>query len=1057
MNNPNDNVKVSSGTSFGGVLAYFAANPVAANLMMVVMLLGGFVAASGITAQSFPTINLGTINVTVPYPGATPSEVEEGITRRVEEAVLGIDGVKRVTSRAYENSGAVSIELKEFVDQKKVRDDVETAIERIADFPPEQAEEPDIVVVETVGDVMTLVVSSQLSARELRQGAELLEQELLAIPTVSLVSLFGAKDYEISIEVKEDTLRSYQLSVSDVANAIRRSSINLSSGELRTDAGDLLLRTNNKRYVGSEFADITIKALADGSVLRLKDVAEIKDGFTEDELIHQFNGKPSLFVKVQKSDSEDSITIAQDIRSMLSQYTPPPGIEIDIWEDSTDSVRNYLSIMTRNGVLGFALVFLFLVLMLDLRLATWVAMGVPISFFGAFLFFDAFGVNFHVITLLALIIVLGIVVDDAVVVGENIIAEQERGERGLMAAIKGINGVAAPVTVGVLTTIAAFAPLAFVSGFFSQFYQAVPVVVITVLLMSLLEVFLILPAHLSHGANWSAWPLKQIQQKVSTGLMTFRDERLMPGIARAIHYRKTTIVLSALFFFTAMGLVVFKVVRFEFLPSIESTRMSASLAFPVGTPFEVTLAAAERLVKGAEQVNAETGGSAFRSVSMTVGGQTSTGGGPFGGGRVTVANHLASIQIQLNPEPLRTLSAQALEARWREAVGPISGVEKLNYVSQFFGNPSDIAYDLTHQNEEVLAAAVETLKQRYEDTPGLFEVQDSNNPGKRQYDIELTPAGIAAGLTPADIATQLRRKFYGEEVQRIQRGREELRVMVRFPEDERKSARDFFDVRINLADGVQAPLSQVATVTENRSFSSIERVNGRRIVTVSARVDRAVAMPDDIERLVVNEMLPDLKAQYVGLQVSTAGFAQDQADSLASLGRLSLLTLLVIFALLASLLRSYSQPLIILAGIPFGAAGAFVGHFLLGYNLSFYSLFGVVALSGVVVNDSLILVDRYNKFMAEGRYSVEQAILLATQRRFRPIFLTTITTSLGLMPLIFETSTTAQFMIPMAISLAIGILFASILILFIVPALVVIKEGAAKTARPLQLHDLPAT
>jgi multidrug efflux pump subunit AcrB len=1023
-----------------GILDYFAANPVAANLLMCIMLLGGFVAVSSITAQSFPTINLGQINITVPYPGATPSEVEESITRRIEEAVIGIDGVKRVTSRAYENSGAVSIELKDFVDQMKVRDDIEMAVERLSDFPPERAEEPDIVRLETIGDVMTLVVSSDLSDLELRRGAELLEQELLAIPSVSLVSLFGAKNYEISIEVKEENLRSYGLSISDVASSIRRSSLNVSSGEIRTDAGDLLLRTNNKRYIGEEFEDIIIKSLPNGSLLRLRDIARINDGFTEDNLIHEFNGKKSLFVKIQKSDSEDSLAIAKDIRDRLAIYTPPQGIEVDIWDDATDSVRNYLSIMVRNGLLGFILVFLFLVLMLDLRLATWVAMGVPISFFGAFLFFDFFGINFHVITLLALIIVLGIVVDDAVVVGENIIAEQETGLRGIEAAKAGIKGVAAPVTIGVMTTIAAFAPLGFVSGFFSQFYQAVPVVVITVLVMSLVEVFLILPSHLTHGGNWSRWPLDRIQLSVSNRLANFRDHTVLPLIEKAIRYRKTTILVSILFFFSAMGLLALKLVRFEFMPSIESTRISASLAFPIGTPFEVTQAAAEKLVSAAEAVNDSASGQSFQSVSMTVGGQTSTGGGPFGGGRVTMANHLASIQIRLNPEPLRKLPAQELERLWRNEVGSIPGVEKLNYVSQFFGNSSDIAFELTHQNDSILNQAVEELKFEYAQIPSMFEVQDSNNPGKRQYDVELTSAGLAAGLTPADVAMQLRQNFYGEEVQRIQRGREELRVMVRYPENERQSTRDFFDARIRLLDGTEAPLTQVAKVSENRSYSSIERVNGRRIVTVSARVDRSNAMPEDIENELKATTLPALKSKYIGLQINEAGYAQDEQESLASLGRLSLLALLVIYALLASLLRSYSQPLIILAGIPFGAAGAFIGHYILGYNLSFYSLFGVVALAGVVVNDSLILVDRFNKFMSEGYYTVEEAVLKATQKRFRPIFLTTATTSLGLMPLIFETSTTAQFMIPMAISLAIGILFASLLILFIVPTLIVIQH-----------------
>jgi multidrug efflux pump subunit AcrB len=1023
---------------------YFAGNPVAANVLMSIMLIGGFVAASSITSQTFPTLDLGQINITVPYPGATPSEVEESITRRIEEAVIGIDGVKRVTSRAYENSGAVSVELKDFVDQAKVRDDIEMAVKRLSDFPPRRAEEPDIVRLETVGDVMTLVVSSDLSDLELRQGAELIEQELLSIPSVSLVSLFGAKDYEISIEVKQENLRSYGLSINDIAGAVRDSSLNLSSGEIRTKAGDLLLRTNKKSYSGEEFEDIIVKALPNGSLLRLKDIAQIKDGFTEDELIHEFNGKKSLFLKIQKSDSEDAIAIAQDIRTRLATYSPPKGIEIDIWDDATETTKNYLSIMIRNGILGFILVFLFLVLMLDLRLATWVAMGVPITFFGAFIFFDFFGVNFTFFTLLALVIVLGIVVDDAVVVGENIIAEQEAGLKGIEAARKGISGVAAPVTVGVLTTMAAFAPLGLVSGFLSQFYQAVPIVVITVLLMSLIEAFLILPAHLTHGSNWSRWPLDSIQQAVSRGLATFRETVIIPQVQNAIRYRKTTITASVLFFALAMSLVAFKVVRFEFLPSIESTRISANLAFPIGTPFEVTQAAAEKLVSAAERVNENAQGNSFKSVSMTVGGQTSIGGGPFGGGRVTMANHLASIQISLNPEPLRKLPADELERLWRNEVGQIPGVEKLNYVSQFFGNPSDIAFELTHQEDAILSQAVEELKARYEEFPAMYEIQDSNTPGKRQYDIELTPAGLAAGLSPADVAIQLRQLFYGEEVQRIQRGREELRVMVRYPEDERQSTVNFFDVRIRLADGTEAPLTALATVTENRSYSSIERVNGRRIVTVSGRVDRAAMMPQDIETELTTTILPALKDKYVGLQINEAGFRGDERESLASLGRLALLAMLIIYALLASLLRSYSQPLIILAGIPFGAAGAFIGHFILGYNLSFYSLFGVVALAGVVVNDSLILMDKYNRFMSEGNYTCEEAVLKAAERRFRPIFLTTATTSLGLMPLIFETSTSAQFIVPLAISLATGILFASILILFVVPTMIVIHHNAVK-------------
>ncbi|MCY4057758.1 MAG: efflux RND transporter permease subunit, partial [Gammaproteobacteria bacterium] len=477
-----------------GFVQYFANNPVAANLIMTLMLVGGLLAGMRLTAQIFPTVAPGMVLVTVAYPGATPTEVEEGITRRVEEAVSGIDGVARVTSKAAENVGTVTIELKDFVDSKKVRDDVEAAVDRLADFPPEEAEQAEVVAAETVSDVMTLVVSSELSEAELRLGAEDLEETLLSLPAVSLVSLSGARDYEIAIEVREQDLRRYGLTIDQVAAAIRRSSLNLSSGELRTDAGDVLLRTNLKRERGEEFEDIVLRARPDGTILRLGDVARVRDGFADVDLLNEYNGRQSVFVRVQKSEAEDVLTIADAIKDLLSTYRPPPGIDVAIWEDQTDILSARLNLLVRNGVLGFALVFLFLVVMLDLRLAMWVAMGVPISFLGAFLLFDFLAVNINMVSLFALIMVLGIVVDDAVVVGENIVAEQEAGRLvGPAAAVAGAHGVQGPVLIGVLTTMAAFAPLMFVTGIFGQILGEVAVVVITVLSMSLIEVFYILP------------------------------------------------------------------------------------------------------------------------------------------------------------------------------------------------------------------------------------------------------------------------------------------------------------------------------------------------------------------------------------------------------------------------------------------------------------------------------------------------------------------------------------------------------------------------------------
>ena len=1022
-----------------GLVAYFARNPVASNLVMVILLVGGLLAALGLTAQVFPTIDPGTVTISVAYPGATPSEVEEGITRRVEEAVFGIDGVDRVISRASENLGSVTLELKDFVDADKVRDDAEAAVQQLIDFPPEDAEQAKIVRAETLADVLTIVVSSEMGERELRRGAEAIEEELLALPGVSLVTLVGAKDYEIAIEITEASLRRYDLTMSEVANTIRQSSINLSSGEIRTRGGDLLLRTNTKGTTGKSFENIVLRASSDGSVLRVSDVATVRDGFIDVDLINQFNGRESIFVKVQKSEAEDVLAIAEEIKMFLTDYTPPQGVDVSVWDDQTEILQDRVGLLLRNGLLGFALVFLFLVIMLDLRLALWVAMGVPISFLGAFLFFDAFDVNINMISLFALIIVLGIVVDDAVVVGENIIAEQEQGKRGMEAAMDGVKGVFGPVMVGVLTTMAAFAPLLFVTGTFGQILGSVPVVVILVLGMSLIEAFLILPSHLANGGKWSRWPLDRIQDAVAGVVERFRNNILAPAVAKAVRHRYLTLLGGIGLLVLAGSLVTSGAVRFIFFPDLESSSIRATVEFPVGTPFNSTKSAADRLVAAANAVNEKLDGVAFESISVTIGGQTRTGGGPGGGGGLTVASHLASVQIELGPEPPRTQSAKELERLWRNEVGEIAGVERLSYVADFFSGGADVEFELAHQDGNILEQAVAALKTSYATLDGFYEIQDSNSIGKRQFDINLTPTGEAAGLTPADVARQLRRNFFGEEVQRIQRGREELKVMVRYPEASRQSTADLFGARIRLADGTEAPLSSVAQVTESRSYSAINRVDGLRIVSVSAQVDNAVTTPSAANTAVTNQFVPLLKQQFPGLQIRQAGQGREQSEDLGALGRLTLVALLIIFALMASQLKSYTQPIIILAGVPFGAAGALVGHYLLGYNLSFISIFGMVALSGVVVNDSLVLVDRYNKLVEEGWDNAE-AIIEASRRRFRAIFLTTATTALGLTPMLFETSTQAQFLIPMAVSLATGIVFASVIILFLIPALVMIRE-----------------
>lgn len=1006
---------------------------------MLVMLIGGFVAATQLKTEIFPTVKPGMIRVSVPYPGATPEEVEESITKRVDDAVFGIDGVEKVTSTASENIGTINIDLKDFVDEDRVRNDVESAINQIVDFPPIDAEQPDIVVEEAIGEVMRLVVTSDGDERDLRSGADALEQALLSIPSVTQTTLDGVRAYELTIEVSEQALRMYELTMAQVANAVRRSSLNLTSGELRTSAGDLLLRTNKKGLQGSDFENIVVRASPDGGVLRVKDIAKVVDGFADVNLIQEFNGRPAVFIRVLKSEAEDILTIANDIENALPTIELPTGISVEIWENQTDVLEERLSLLLRNGALGFTLVILFLVVMLDLRLAYWVAMGVPISFAGGFLFFPFLDVSITMVSLFALIVVLGIVVDDAIVIGENIGKERERGLNPVDASLAGVRGVIAPVSVGVLTTMIAFAPLLFVTGTFGQILGVVPIVVITVLIMSLIEVFFILPAHLAHRGNWSRWPLTWIQEKTGALIHTFRDELLIPMVRRAVRHRYFTLLCAFIFLAASLSLVGFGLVRFVFFPQLEATTISAQLTFPVGTPFHVTEEAAQQVRAAAFRVNESTDRAAFKAINYSVGGRAVSAAGPGGTNDFLIASNIASISINLNPEPLRKHSAAELERMWRQEAGPIPGVEQASFSSGFFGGFNRLNYDLSHINEERLNAAADFLEQELYALDGLVEITNSLMEGKRQFDIELTPEGEAAGLTPADISRQLRRSFFGEEVHRIQRGRDELRVMVRFPKDERQDLSDIYDTRIRLSDGTQVPLATVANLFENRSFSSIQRIDGLRTLTVSGEVDLSVLTPNEATAAIESTVVPRLKENFPRLRIEVSGASEEQSRDLASLGFLSIFAVSVIYVMLATLLRSYVQPLIILIGVPFGTAGALIGHFLLGHLLSFVSIFGMIALSGVVVNDSLILIDLYNKLRRAG-LEVFEATIEATRGRFRAIFLTTATTSLGLTPMLFETSVQAQFLIPMAVSLAIGILFASIMIVFVVPALILIRE-----------------
>ena len=1027
----------------GGLIGWFVRNPVAANLLMVVLLIGGLLMAGNLRTQVFPTIRPGIVTVSVPYPGATPAEVEEGVTRRVEEAVLGIDGVKRVSSTASENIGSVTIELADFADKLLVKDDVQSAVERLADFPPENAERETVSAPKPTGGVVTLVVVGNVTPLELRQAAEQLERELLTRNGISLVSLAGDRDYEISIEVSEDNLQKYGLSIDDVSRAVRAGSLDLAGGSIETQSGEYLLRTNQRRLTGDGFETIVIRNLEDGAQILLGDIATVRDGFTRDPLKNTYNGRPAIFVEVSRAEAEDIITVKAAVDAFMESYTPPEGIEVIEFRNQTSILEERINLLLRNALFGFALVFLFLVLMLDLKLAFWVCIGIATAFMGGFMLFGAAGVTITMVSLFGLIIVLGLVVDDAIVIGENIDAEIANGKSGARAAIDGVRGVLSPVLGGVMTTVAAFSPLLVVGGTFGDITRAIPLVVICVLIVSLIEAFLILPSHLSHGRPWSRGPVLAIQSRVAKRINWVSEHVVRNGVRFVGKWRYATLGAATAFYILCMSLVSSGLVKFVFFPNIEGNDISATLVMPEGTPFERTEAAilelSEAAFKVAERVKEERGEDLFLSIAETIGGNTAQGGGPIGNAGFSSAENVGQVQIELIPFGTRRMSASEIERAWRDEVGRIEGAERLTFTASIGGFGSDVEFELAHADEATLIEASDRLKAEIERLPGANQIEDSFDLGKRQLLFELTNAGRAAGLTPSDVARQVRQTFFGEEVQRIQRGREEVRVFVRYPETARQSLQTLNEMRIRLPDGSSVPLYTVAETSESRAYSSINRINGRRVVTVTADIDEAISTPAIANEQLLSRVFPELDAAYPGLNWAQAGASREQSEDLASLGQAFIIVLLVIFALVATQLRSYIQPLAIIVAIPLGVAGAVLGHFVLGYPLSFVSIFGIVALAGVAVNASVVLVDLYNQYRGDGQDPVTAAAN-ASARRFRPILLTTLTTALGLGPLLLETSPQAQFLIPMGVSLGFGIVISGIMVLFVTPAVTLVIE-----------------
>ncbi len=1033
--------------AIGGLVAYFAHNPVAANVLMLLLLGGGLLAANHVTFERFPPYDPRSITVTVPYPGAAPNVVEEDITRRIEESVSGVGGVRRVLSSAGEGVGVVTAELETLADAAEVQNAVRTAVERIENFPPSDADEPEIQRAEAIRNAVTLAVGSvSADEHDLREAAEALRDAVLALPNVSFVSLSGVREREIQIELSEEALRRHGLTIGRVANLLREASFNVAGGQLRTDAGEALISTFAKRSRAQEFEDIVLVAQANGALVRLRDVATVRDGFVEKNLVNEVDGRPTVFVRVDAQSGQSLHDVARDVRQFIAGYESPPGTVVSLWHDETTFIVDRISAVTSNAVIGVVLVFLTLLLIFDLRIALWIAMGIPIAFLGSLVFFDVTGMSINVLTMFAFFVVTGIVVDDAVVVGESIARQRELGLSGAAASIAGVRAVAGPVTAGALTTAAMFFALYPLDDAWGQLVAVLPVVIVLVLAVSLIEAFCILPGHLAATAPWSRSPLAEFQTVMRAKLDEFVHGKLVRAIALAVRFPYLTVLAVVVSVAVAAGLVGTSIVSYVGFPrGTAADRYQAVLTMPQGTRFEATEAAARHVAEAARVANQAAGGGAVKSIAVLVGWHR-----PFelyeGKNESPSGNHLATVEVKFNPPPLRTVFAEDFEHLWRRALGEVPGAETVSLQPPAELSAPTVSYLLSHDDERILTRAVADMEAAATAVGAVYDVQNSARPGKRRYDVQLTDAGVAAGLTASAVASQLRDAFFGAEVQRVQRGREEIRVMVRYPPERRRSLGDLLDERIALPGG-DAPLSTVAKVTESQDYANLLRVDGRRAVTVTAWFDAELARAPQMNATFQAEVLPTLRSRYPELAIEAHGFTRDASAMLSTLAWSFTLALIVVYGLLAAQLRSFGQPLLALAGVPMAAVGAVAGHLLLGYELTNMSLFGIVAVSGVAVNDTLILLDRYNRIRAEDPDLPDiAAIAAAARHRARAIVLTTVTTVMGLTPMLYDKSEVIQFLVPMIISLGAGLVFSSLGVLFLVPAVVIIGEMLASSS-----------
>jgi multidrug efflux pump subunit AcrB len=1018
----------SEKNSYRGPIGWMAGHSVAANLLMVVFLVGGVIWASRIKKELFPEFDLDMVTITMPYPGASPEEVEKGIILAVEEAVEGLEGVKEVSASAQEGMAMVNVEILEGEDIQRLAQDIQNEVDRITSFP-EEAEEPQVVIAQRKRSVVSLVLYGDQSEGILREAAEDIRDRLIQDPEITQVDLEGVRNYEIGIEISQETLRTYHLTLEEVAQRVRRASVELPGGAIKTEGGDILVRMRERRDYGYEFGKIPIITANDGTQVLLEDIAVIKDGFEETDNFATYNGKRAVMIQVYRVGDQTPITVSNAVQRLVESINLmlPPGLSLDRQNDRSEIYRQRLNLMLRNGFLGLGLVFILLAVFLEARLAFWVSLGIPISILGSFLFLSALNLSINLVSMFAFIITLGIVVDDAIVVGENIYHYRQSGLPWYEAAVQGAREIALPINFTVLTNMVAFMPMLFVPGVMGKIFRQIPLVVISVFSVSLIESLFVLPAHVSHhkGQNSTGlfgWVVAR-QERFSDFFRRIVRTKYGPFLDMALRNRYLTLSISLAVLLITVGYVKSGRMGFELFPKVESDYAMATAKLPFGTSVQKTEKVQQVMVEAARQIALQNGGSNLVQ-------------GIFG----LINGNLTEVRVYLTPPDVRPISTARLTELWRERVGALAALEFLKFESDAGGpgSGSAISVELSHRRIEVLEQASEELAEALGYFPNVKDIDDGFSPGKQQIDFQIKPEGRSLGLRSREVAQQVRHAYYGAEALRQQRGRNEVKVMVRLPRAERVSEYNLEEMVLRSPSGKEIPLREAVTLHRGRAYTNIDRRNGRRVVTVTSDV-RPRSQAGQVMGSLTADALPELQRKYPGLSYSYEGKQSERRESMQSLIRGLMFSLLVIYALLAVPFNSFVQPMIIMVAIPFGIVGAVIGHLIMGYSLSVMSMFGVVALAGVVINDALVLMDFANRGRRSGMNS-HDAIHTAGIHRFRPILLTTLTTFGGLAPMIFETSRQARFLIPMALSLGFGIVFATLITLVLVPSLYLVVE-----------------